>query len=81
MNSMTAALVEQTATVGADTYVTGQARQPGRAPAARLGLNVIAVGHWRAELWGLRRLARELAATFPVLEVSVLLVTGPAARS
>lgn len=72
MNAMRAPLMEAAAAAGIDCYVTGQMRVPGRAPAARLGVGVIALGHARIEQWGLRCLARELAAAFPGLDTRVL---------
>ncbi len=62
MSAMTGRLVEAAAAAGAEAYLTGQLRAPGREAAARLGVGVIAVGHRRSELWGLRQLGRELAA-------------------
>ncbi len=72
MSAMTAALVESAVADGVEAYLTGQIRAPGRAAAERLGLGVVAIGHRRSEAWGLGQLARELAAAFPGLEVSVL---------
>jgi putative NIF3 family GTP cyclohydrolase 1 type 2 len=71
-NAMDGALVRAAAGLGAGAYLTGQVRAPGRAAARELGVGVLAAGHRRAELWGLRRLAREFAAAFPGLETRVL---------
>ena len=60
VGAMTAPLVEGAAARGAEVSVTGQLRAPARAAIEAIGLAVIAVGHRRAELWGLRVLAREL---------------------
>ena len=51
---------------GAGVYVTGQWRQPARAAVRETGIGVVAVGHHRSEVWGLRTLAgllREEAAS------------------
>lgn len=71
-NAMTAPLIEDAAALHADAYVTGQLRVPGRAPAAALGVGVLAAGHRRVEAWGLNQLSGELRAAFPTLEVRVL---------
>ena len=56
---------------GITVCVTGQLR-PAAVPRAReLGLGIIALGHRRSELWGLRQLARELEAGFPELHTRV----------
>jgi putative NIF3 family GTP cyclohydrolase 1 type 2 len=67
VGAMDAALVAWALAEGADLYVTGALRAPGREAAERAGLAVVAVGHRRAELWGLRHLARDLARALPGL--------------
>ncbi|MGZ8456764.1 MAG: Nif3-like dinuclear metal center hexameric protein [Gemmatirosa sp.] len=67
--AMTPALVERAAALGARVYVTGQLRVPGREPARRAGLHVFAVGHRRAERWGLARLGDALRMARPALDV------------
>lgn len=69
VGAMTAALVEEAARRGADAYVTGQWREPGRAAAAAAGLTVVAVGHRRSELWGLGALAALLGERWPALRI------------
>lgn len=77
MNAMNPALIGHVAGQGVRVYLTGQLR-PSAAPAAReRGLGVIALGHRRTELWGLRQLARELRAAFPELETEVHPLAGP----
>lgn len=61
MGAMTDALVREAAARGAGLYVTGQLRQPARAAVADTGTAVIAVGHARAEWWGVRALAHLVA--------------------
>jgi len=71
MNAMTPALIGHVAELGVQVYLTGQLR-PSAVQAARgRGLGVIALGHRRSELWGLRELARELRAAFPDLQTRV----------
>ena len=61
VGAMTDALVHEAAARGAGLYVTGQLRQPARAAAAETGVAVVAVGHARAEWWGVRALAHLVA--------------------
>jgi putative NIF3 family GTP cyclohydrolase 1 type 2 len=67
--AMTPALIARAASLGASVYVTGQLRVPGREPARRAGVHVFAVGHARAERWGMERLADALRAAWPALDV------------
>lgn len=60
VGAMTDALVREAHARGVGVYVTGQWRQPARAAVRETGLGVVALGHRRAELWGLRTLARLL---------------------
>jgi putative NIF3 family GTP cyclohydrolase 1 type 2 len=60
VGAMTEALVREAAARGADAYVTGQLRVPARAAIEETGLAVVAVGHRRSEVWGMRTLARLL---------------------
>lgn len=57
VGAMTDALVRQAAGEGADLYLTGQIRQPGLRAAAETGIGIVAVGHARSEMYGLRLLA------------------------
>jgi putative NIF3 family GTP cyclohydrolase 1 type 2 len=68
VGAMTEALVQEASERGADLYLTGQMRQPGRAAMQNTGVGVIAVGHRRSELWGLRALAHLLQERFSDLE-------------
>lgn len=67
VNAMTDALVREAAERGADVYLTGVQRVPARAAVAETGIGVVAVGHRRAEEWGLRELARLLRERWPGL--------------
>jgi putative NIF3 family GTP cyclohydrolase 1 type 2 len=67
--AMTPALVRHAAALGARGYVTGQLRQPARDAVRETGLHVFAVGHHRAERWGLGLLADALRAAWPGLVV------------
>ncbi len=60
VGAMTDVLVREAHTRGVGVYVTGQWRQPARAAVRETGLGVVALGHRRSELWGLRTLARLL---------------------
>jgi putative NIF3 family GTP cyclohydrolase 1 type 2 len=71
MNAMNPGLIEHVAAQGVQVYLTGQLRPSALAAAHALGLGVIALGHRRTETWGLRRLAQELGAAFPELQVEV----------
>lgn len=57
VGAMTDVLVRQAAAEGASLYVTGQIRQPGVRAAAETGMCIVAVGHARSEVYGLRLLA------------------------
>jgi putative NIF3 family GTP cyclohydrolase 1 type 2 len=68
VGAMTEALVKEASECGADLYITGQMRQPGRAAMQDTGIGVIAIGHRRSELWGLRALGHVLQERFADLE-------------
>ncbi|WP_424949927.1 Nif3-like dinuclear metal center hexameric protein [Deinococcus sp.] len=71
VNAMRPETLDAVAGQGVQVYVTGQMRPAALPEARRLGLGVIALGHRRSELWGLRRLAHELEASFPDLSCKV----------
>ncbi len=71
MNAMRPELLEALAGLGVSVYITGQMRPGSLAAARELGLGVVALGHRRSELWGLRQLARELRDAFPDLSCTV----------
>lgn len=71
MGAMTDALVREAAQRGAEVYVTGQFRQPGAIAVQETGIGVVAVGHRRSEIWGLRALAGLLRERWAGLEVHV----------
>ena len=54
VGAMTDALVREAHARSVGVYVTGQWRQPARAAVRETGLGVVALGHRRSELWGLR---------------------------
>ena len=71
VGAMNDALVRAAAARGVRAYVTGQWRPPA-APAVRAtGLGVLAVGHARAERWGVRALAGLLRERWAGLDVRV----------
>lgn len=71
VGAMSDALVREAAARGAGLYVTGQVRQPARAAADETGVAVLAVGHARAERWGVRALAHLVAERWGGVEVVV----------
>lgn len=71
VGAMNDALVREAAARGAGVYVTGQMRQPARAAVAETGIAVVAVGHERAERWGLGALAAIVRDAWPALDVVI----------
>ena len=71
VGAMTDALVREAAARGADLYVTGQFREPARAAVHATSIGIIAVGHQRAEEWGLATLAAVMRMRLPTLRVVV----------
>jgi putative NIF3 family GTP cyclohydrolase 1 type 2 len=64
VGAMTAELMREASEGGAEVYITGQMRQPGREAILDTGLGVIIVGHRRSEEWALRVLAHVLRERF-----------------
>jgi putative NIF3 family GTP cyclohydrolase 1 type 2 len=64
---MTPELIARALESGAQAYVTGQLRQPARAPALAANLFVFAIGHRRSEQWALDILATLLRQQWPNL--------------
>lgn len=62
--AMTDAMVREAAARGAELYVTGQVRRPGMRAAAESGMGIVAVGHARGEVYGLRLLAAAIEGRF-----------------
>lgn len=71
MNAMNPELIGHVADLGVRVYLTGQLRPSASAAARARGLGVVALGHRRTEVWGLRQLAHELSAAFPGLLTDV----------
>lgn len=69
VGAMNDSLVREAAARGAQVYITGQLRLPAELAVAETGMGTIAVGHRRAELWGLRALAGVLRERWADLEV------------
>lgn len=69
VGAMTAALVREAAARGAQIYVTGQYRQPAREAVGETGIGVIAIGHRRSEIWGMRALAGVIRERWSSIEV------------
>lgn len=72
VGAMTDLLVREAATRGANVYITGQLRQRAEQALLETKIGVIAVGHRRGEVWGLRSLAGVLSERWSDLEVVVL---------
>jgi putative NIF3 family GTP cyclohydrolase 1 type 2 len=70
--AMSPELIAEAAAAGARVFITGQYRPSARLAVEANGMMVVAVGHRRAELWGLRRLAQETTAAFPDIETIVI---------
>ena len=71
VNALRPELLEELAAQGVGVLVTGQMRRSALPRARELGLGVVALGHRRSELWGLRQLASELREAFPALACTV----------
>ncbi|MBV9788487.1 MAG: Nif3-like dinuclear metal center hexameric protein, partial [Chloroflexi bacterium] len=69
VGAMTDALVREAAERGAQIYVTGQLRQPAREAVRETGIGVVAIGHRRSEIWGLRALAGVIRERWSRIEV------------
>lgn len=69
VGAMTEPLVREAAERGAQLYVTGQFRQPAREAMRETGIGVIAIGHRRSEIWGLRALAGVIRERWSQIEV------------
>lgn len=69
VGAMTDALVREAADRGAQIYVTGQLRQPAREAVRETGIGVVAIGHRRSEIWGLRALAGVIRERWSHIEV------------
>lgn len=57
VGAMTDLLVREAASHGVNVYITGQLRQPAAQAVIDTQMSVIAVGHYRCEIWGLHTLA------------------------
>ncbi len=67
MNALRPELLDLVHERGVNTCLTGQLRPGALGRARELDIGVVALGHRRTELWGLRQLGRELEAAFPGL--------------
>jgi putative NIF3 family GTP cyclohydrolase 1 type 2 len=71
LNAMRPELLDAVFKESAGVMVTGQMRRSALPRARELGLGIVALGHRRSELWGLRQLAGELMEAFPDLVCTV----------
>ncbi len=66
VGAMNDTLVREAADRGANVYLTGQYRKPAQAAVDETGIALIAVGHRRSEVWGLRALADLIREHWPI---------------
>lgn len=71
VGAMNDALIREAAGRGANLYLTGQYRTSAQAAVDETGIAVVAVGHRRSEIWGLRALADILRERWPGFYVLV----------
>ncbi len=64
VGAMTPELMREATERGAEVYITGQMRAPGREALLDTGLGLIIVGHRRSEEWAMRTLAHVLRERF-----------------
>ncbi len=57
-------VIPQLASVGADTFITGELKQDNFNLAQELNLNIFACGHYASEVFGVRALAEEMGNHF-----------------
>ncbi len=69
VGAMTPELMHEATERGAEVYITGQMRAPGREALLDTGLGLIIVGHRRSEEWALRTLAHVLRERFADLHI------------
>ena len=71
VGAMTDLLVREAASRGANTYITGQLRQPAKQALIDTQIGFISIGHYRSEIWGLRVLGSILRQRWSDLEVVI----------
>jgi putative NIF3 family GTP cyclohydrolase 1 type 2 len=71
VGAMNDSLVREAALRGVNVYITGQLRQPAAQAIFDTKLSVIAVGHYRCELWGLHTLASVIQQRWSKLDLVV----------
>ena len=81
VGAMTDALVREAHARGVGVYVTGQWRQPAAKAVHETGLGVVALGHRRSEVWGLRALARLLGERLAEADFQMILQPLPPSTS
>ncbi|MBD2021588.1 Nif3-like dinuclear metal center hexameric protein [Leptolyngbya sp. FACHB-36] len=73
VGAMDDALVREAHDHGAQLYVTGQVREAAALAVEETAIAVVAVGHHRAEMWGLQTLAAIVSEHWSTLQVRVAL--------
>ncbi len=70
VGAMTTQLIESAAKQGVELYCTGQFRESARKAVVASNISVVAVGHKRSELYGLKLLSNLLSVQWPELRIS-----------
>jgi dinuclear metal center YbgI/SA1388 family protein len=70
-------LVEAAASAGCDLFLTGELAERAGELARELELTLVAAGHYRTETFGPQRIAADLAARWPGVEVEFIPVPNP----
>jgi dinuclear metal center YbgI/SA1388 family protein len=70
-------LIEAAASAGCDLYVTGELAERAGDLARELQITLVAAGHYATEVFGPMRIADELRAQFPGLEVAFVAAPSP----
>jgi len=65
-------LVPESARLGLDCLLTGEITHQHVHTAREYGINVIAAGHYRTEVWGVQAVQERVADTFPELDCHFL---------
>ncbi len=72
-----ASYYEEARALGAQLFLTGEAREPNMAEARETGTHFIAAGHYNTETLGIQALGARLGARFPGVEVRFFAAPNP----
>ncbi|HET7500437.1 MAG TPA: Nif3-like dinuclear metal center hexameric protein [Kofleriaceae bacterium] len=70
-------LIDEAAAAGCDLYLTGELAERAGDLARELQVTLVAAGHYATEVFGPMRIAEELSAQFPALDVQFVGVPSP----